>query len=394
MIRMSRQPSVVKTLISLFLSATMALPATSFARNDDVPQKPAITEDTPTVFETGYDQEGRAVTKFAFPVTAENEAEVVTSFANLAKDKPNIKVGMMFGGQDDPAFQTVKKTGLFGRIKAWFAPKKAEDIPAIRDAKESSEERTQTAEDIKKLERKARNVKILGLAFGYIYAGLLGGGVYYSSSSVPMALGIFTMYAAWNTFLLTKSKTWDRTLEWAGSKTGNGYASVMNKYGYQVDEYGREAVGVIGKFGLTWAINTAQAAAVMYASGTMTSLGTLEGLVLATMGAISAGFMNNYSIVDAVVFKSNANGGWFSDNRRDWYFRMQMVGGGTAESLAFQGVGAVEPVLFGITILGTVHLILHPKYPAFRKTCAGLLTAKPQKRVYQASTRHQYEDTW
>ncbi len=351
---MLRIQPVMKTVLTLVLSATMALPTTSVARNDSIVQ-PGVTEDVP-VFAQELEINGQWAMVFAMPIDADKEHELVTS---LAKSRPENSV-LMVSGPADPALKAAASSGYWRYLKTYLVGQ-PDQAPITQQLEFNFGLKDKLLRKLKAVTSAAKSDTAVGLYFGLVYAGIQGGFTGYASSSVDAGLAVFSMFALWNSFVLTKPQYWGRALHYGGRGATAIGERVASLVGVELSERDKRLFEVVGKFAVSWGVTVAQAGFVKQWSGDFEGLSGWRGIAEGFADAGMSGVQNNYNIWDAAVLKSNAEGGYFTEKRTKWYFRWQMVVGSVLEALAFRGVPYVGLFLTAVTAGGAVYLALNPE---------------------------------
>ena len=351
---MLRLKPVMKTVLTLVLSTTMALPTASFARNDSIVQ-PGVTEDVP-VFAQELDINGQLAMIFAMPIDADKEAQLVN---DLAKSRPENSV-LMVSGPTDPAVKAASKSGYWKHLKT-FMVASPEQTPIAEQLELNFGLKDKFLRKLKSVTNATKSDTAVGLYFGLVYAGIQGGFTGYASSSVDAGLAVFSMFAMWNSFVLTKPQYWGKALDAGGRGAVAIGERVANLVGVEMSERDKRLFEVVGKFAVSWGVSAAQAGFVKQWSGDFEGLSGWTGIAEGFADASMSGVQNNYNIWDAAVLKNNAEGGFFTEKRTKWYFRWQMVAGSILESLAFRGVPYVGLFLTAVTASGAVYLALNPE---------------------------------
>lgn len=351
---MLRIKPVMKTVLTLVLSATMALPTASFARNDSIVQ-PGVTEDVPVLAQE-LDINGQWAMIFAFPVDPDKEVELVH---NLAKSRPENSV-LMVSGSSDPALKAASTSGYWKYLKT-FVVGQPEQTPVAQQLEFNFGAKDKFIRKLKAVTNAAKSDTTVGLYFGLVYAGIQGGFTGYASSSVDAGLAVFSMFALWNSFVLTKPNYWGKALDMGGRGAVAIGERVASLVGVEMSERDKRLFEVVGKFAVSWGVSAAQAGFVKQWSGDFEGLTGWRGIAEGFADASMSGVQNNYNIWDAAVLKNNAEGGYFTEKRTKWYFRWQMVAGAVLESLAFRGVPYVGLFLTAVTASGAVYLALNPE---------------------------------
>jgi hypothetical protein len=417
----------MKTVLSVLLSATMALPMPAIAKNE-AEARPGVTEDVPVIAEEVIVGGQRAMMLVA-PVDQAHEERFVSE---LAKNRPDDTI-LMVAGSEDPALKAAARTGFLKRIKT-FILGKAEQAPLVTESQAPRPLKQKLADKIKNLSAAAKSDTAVGLYFAFAYSAIQGGFTAYASSSVDAGLAVFSMFSLWNAFVLTKPTYWGKVLDVGGRAAVSLGEKIAGLCGVEMSETDKRIYEVVGKFAMSWTVTSLQGAYVKEWAGDFQGLHGWRGFAEGFADSSVSGVQNNYNIWDAAVLKNNASGGYFTEHRTKWYFRWQMVVGAVMESLAFRGVPYVGLFLTAVTGAGAVYLALNPEKQialnrqamkfsvsfrsgvayisnpgyrqqsngvlqrrvagGFRRThtkCAGLLSSKPQNEVY--FNRRFYEDT-
>jgi len=334
----------------------MALPAPLWAKDDgryDHLSKPGATEGVPVILQQ-VNIDGQAAWLAIAPVPEAQEQELVS---NLAKHHPETTV-LQIAGADDPALKAAAKTGYLKHIKT-FVMGSVEQSPMFTAGNLPARVKQKLRERLQKITDFSKSETASGLMYSLIYSGVQGFFTAYASSSVSSGMAVMSMFFLWNAMVLTKPEYWGRILQ-AG---GNGALTVAGKvaelFGVELSDRDKRIYEVVGKFAMSWAVTTAQGAAVKSWSGDFAGLQGWHGVAEGFADSSISGVQNNYNIWDAIVLGKFAEGKW-SKSGVQRYFKIQMVLGAILEALAFRQVPYVGLFLGTVTALGLGYLALHP----------------------------------
>lgn len=292
--------SVFKTVLTLFVSATMALPAPSIAQSSLPQSLPAAMEGESVLLVDGSDVEGRRI---SLALAIIDEVLANKTFADAAvKHEENFY--MMFGGPNDPTLKAVEKTGKLAKIKAFFASG-LENTNKIFESAREKLERThgkvlETRENIKAkikaLTERAYSLRkpIMGAV---AYAGVNGGYVFGVSGNAWYGTGVLLGILSVSIFTMFNPKLWSKICNIPGDGIRAGMEALYNIFGVKMSDVSRYGWQMFGQFLVPLAINSVQAYFVNYLTGDFT------GLSMETMLALSAyyGFFSNWNIWDGIM---------------------------------------------------------------------------------------------
>ena len=350
--------AVLKNLLTLSLSAMLALPAPSYAR-DQVAEAKAAEDTTQVFMGTALNPDGSPVSVFGAKIPAAYEDEFVQDVARVYGSSLNIQIS----GPEDKALRAVKKAGFLGKVKAFLMPPKADKrVPALsEDAFVMSYE---TGEKVRKkinqISEFARSNEASGIFWSVVNSGAQAGIVTYSSSSVEAGLAVFSMYTACNLFIMLKNEVWGRWIDNGGKysvKIGRGINALFGK---EMTAREERLYDVAGAFAVTWAISSAQGAFVKSASGEFADLSGFGGFYQAFVSSGGSGVANNTGIWDPVIIRAHADGK-LTDQQKAGYYKLQMGALPFAEGAGMQGVPYVGLALSTVTTAGVLYLILNPE---------------------------------
>lgn len=341
---MLQKASVFRTAVTVVLSAMMALPTPSLAKmnNDDV--DPVTTEGAPVILHSVV-IDGQPATLVLAPVAQEDEVELATK---LAKNNPENLI-LEVAGPEDPVLKAVAKTGYLKKIKTYFvgkfeqSPLFQSDLlkPAIKEKLRSQVDRFNAVYQEKKS----------GFMWALIYSGVNATSVGLTSSSVPAGMAVLGKLFFWNALMIAKPEVWGRILEASGNKAlqlGERTAALI---GSEFSDADKRLCEMGGKFAVSWAVNTVQAAMIRGWSGQWTG----SAADFATVAWF--GVLNNYNIWDAVVLRKY-NQKKISDKWVQNYFKTQFLLGSFLEVLAYRDVPYVSLALATTTLSGLLFLLL------------------------------------
>ncbi len=352
--RMLRTQSVFKTVLSLLLSTMMVLPTGAYAKASDT-LKPGATDDVPVIFENVVFN-GQPATMLMMPIDATIEESFVFDWAKQRAENS----ALMVSGPGDKVLAAAASSGNLGKLNVYTAAD-IEQSAIINRGDLSNSFKQKIVDQVKKITKAAKSERAVGIYFALAYSGIMGSFAYYQSSSLTAGLAVFGMYAMWNSFTLSRPDLLGKVIDGGGDLSVALGKKVAGMIGKELSPRDKQLWEVGGKFAASWGINTVQSSYVKGWTGEFASLSGLAGFAEGFFSTSLTGAQNNYNIWDAVVLKSQADGGWFTEKRVKWYMRIALIAGAIAEGLAMGDAPGVGPALMAVTASGTMYLALNPQ---------------------------------
>jgi hypothetical protein len=278
--------AVLQTVTALLVSATMAIPAPLWAKDNGPEEDQASTTDgVPVILQPVQLSDGKSGYLAIVPYPEEQESAVI---ASLAKSNPqNLILGV--SGPDDPALKTALESGHLPWINS-FIVGSADQSQLLAKAPKSLGERlkakVKAITDLCKRER-------TGIITSLIVSGILSSYVMVESSSVSAGVKAMGALFSWIAFQSVASGKWEAYLE----KGGELMTKLMTwAIGRDVTRSELQFTETAGKFHATWLANSAVASFVFWSAGTSAGLnfdGILQGFWY--------GFLGSTDILDAAV---------------------------------------------------------------------------------------------
>ncbi len=331
--------SLVKTVLAILVSATMAIPGSLFLSSSAfaIEGSGDAKDGIPVVLQSVQTADGRTAYIAVAPVPQNQESQVVDSLA--ANDPRHFLLAV--ANPDDPALKTAFATGNLEWIKTFFVAN-PENSPILkvsriaRSVKEKIVARFNAVGEFAKREK-------TGLMMATYIAGITGGFVYYQSSSVAAGAGVFAGIFMWNAFQAACTEKWDRVLE----RSGQLAVQTAGLVGSQMSEAQKRIWSTGGSFLVSWTINSALISFIFSQAGHSNGL----------LNSIAYGYSVAYDINDKNVANGVARGSWGFRVFKNWIVARILLGS-IFEIMSFVHVPYVQLGLTGLTTAGLLWLVL------------------------------------
>ena len=284
--------SVLKTVTTILVSATMAIPAPSWAKSSE---EGSVKDDVPVILQPVQLPDGQTGYFVVVPYPEEQESLVLES---LAKSHPkNLILGV--SGPDDPALQTA----LAGHNTAWvnsFVVANASEAQILntnnipKTLREKLKSKIAAINELCKRER-------TGLITAVIVSSILSGYIMVESASVSAGMKAFVALVGWVGFQAAFSEKWGAYLEKGGEIMTKLITSAVGR-DVRNSELGH-ASEAFGKLHATWVANSAVVWWVFANAGTLHGWSLESAITVAFYG-----FMGSTDILDAVVEEKVSQG--------------------------------------------------------------------------------------
>jgi hypothetical protein len=259
------------------------------------------------------------------------------------RDAKNKNFYLAVSGPDDPALKAALDSGYLPWINT-FHIVPAERAPLLNSDHVSPSLKSRILDKVKKISDFAREKK-RGLFMALTYGSAVSGFTLYESSSIEAGLGVLIPLTLWMSFVVSFPMHWDKMLEKGGKLHAKIVRTVLHWFGRELGPVDKHLLMVAGKFNTSWAVSAASVAYVFWQAGTLDSL----------MQALWFGFINNYNIWDATMFRKIKDK-TFSPSVAETYFTLQFFAGTVAEVAAYLHTPHMEFMLGSITATGLVYL--------------------------------------
>lgn len=340
-----------RTFIRFVLSLALALPAPAFAHGTN-DQPPKATDGEGVLIQKIMSPDGKRVLGNLVLVTVspKDEGAAVKALGERAAVEPGSAM-MLVSGENDPALEIAKASGLLGAITIAKAYE-PEALPALKAA--PANVKNKILANIKKITDFAYE-KRKGLMGAFVASSIIGGLSFYGSSSVPGGLTVAAANMVWLGFLMTSQDRWGRLLE-RGGDTGRWIGEkVLGTFGQKLSERDKRLYELGGKFLTSTGPNAVMAAIGLYFGGQLIT----DTLGTALTQIAIFGAMLNYNIWDTVV-DEKVQKGKLSESKREAYVWTQVFGGAVLEGSSMVGFAASQSLVAGITIAGVAYIAGQP----------------------------------
>ncbi|MGZ3721438.1 MAG: hypothetical protein ACXVA9_00825 [Bdellovibrionales bacterium] len=333
--------SVLKTVIAMLVTATMAIPAPLWA-SENVPEEVQadVTDGVPVILQPVQLQDGRTGYIAVVPYPEEQEAQIV---AGLAQSHPEHLI-LGVSGPDDPAIKIALESGHVPWINS-FIVADVDQAPIVKKAptsiKQKLKDKINAITDLCKRER-------TGLVMALFVSGVMTGYIV-ETTSVSAGMKAFVALFAWSAWQAMASNQWDLYLEKGGEVMTKLLTSSVSR---DVTTLEKQMSETAGKFHASHLANTAVAAWVLGMSGA--SYGwNMDGLFQAAW----YGFLGSTDILDAAasakVREGRASQGFYKK-----FVLWRIFAAACFEVAGYSHVPHVQWVLAGTTGLTAMYLAL------------------------------------
>lgn len=364
------QRSVASRLLAIGLSAMMALPSCLTKANGSSFSKTGSTKDgVPVVLQKTVSPTGEEGYLYLMPVPGEQENETLRALAAHSPETTTVAVE----SENDPAYRELKRLPGGNKVSL-IAIKDAAKIPLMQMKQLSKDLKLKLQEKVKAVTEfcQAKDTKE-GVLIGFITSSVLGGFTFYSSQSIEAGLVVLASTFLWNTFLMTRSKDWAKVLLGAGEKLSSGINKVLSLFGKSLTDKGHHFAEVGGQFSISWVVNTAIAALVLWGSDQLYSV----------WQAGFFGLLLNYNIWDP-PFQKKVRDGVLGPDFMKRYFKWQAIIGVIIETGSYLNFPPAQLLLFSISTLGLIYAsyndpidtLVGPKFQATKLWVDGKVPAQ------------------
>lgn len=284
--------SVVRSVLSVLLSATMALPAPSFAAANEVPSRADATDGVQVLYQEVTAADGRPATIMLAAIPGEQAPE---HFARVAAANPDRTV-LEIAGSDDPVLKAVAKTGYLQRIRTFIVGESSQ-APLYNSDSVPSGLRAKWKAAVDRITNFCKREGD-ALQGAFAYSGIEGSYTFLASGSIPAGLAVFSKVMAFNAFVVLRPEYWGRALEAGGDLVLKGATWVSKMIGVEMSAQVKKVFETVGKFNVAWAVNTLEAGMIKGWSGDFAGLSGWTGIMEGFAEAAFAGFHNNVNIWD------------------------------------------------------------------------------------------------
>lgn len=369
--------TVRKTVTTLLVSATMALPGPLWAMEGSSSLAPADAKDgVPVLFEQATLPNGASAILEMAPVSQSEERTLVPQ---LARENPS-GLWLSVAGAGDPVLKDVRKTGNLGSVHTYLMSSE-EDAPVVRSSAVPYSFRQKIATKMRAITDFCKREK-KGLMTALYVSSLSTGYVMYETSSVEPGLTAMIGLLGWATFQGVFTHSWEKYLMGGGSFLHNSLDKIHCWFGRQVNAAQKRLYQVSGMFAASWLANSAVDAYVFFQAGTLSSLPEV----------LWYGFLSANDILDAIVLEKVRSGA-VSAKFFKRFVLARILAGPIFDIATWINVPDVQLILGSITAGGLMYLafgrLLEKKYgpslasvhATMAERCSALLQRRPNEGV-------------